>query len=80
MSSLKEVLAKKRVLKLQLTKLKQKMSNADSEVTDYELANEKLKNLKLEITDIFNSIYSLSEEDKIDTYVSEQMELNKQDN
>ena len=39
MSSLKGVLAKKRVLKLQLTKLK-KMSNAGLEVSDYELAFE----------------------------------------
>ena len=77
MSSLKEVLAKKRVLKSQLTKLRQKLSNNDSEVSDFELVNEKLKNLKSEITDIFNSIYSLSEEDKIETYVSEQVELNE---
>ena len=33
--------------------------------------------MKLEITNVFNLIYSLCEENKIDTYVSEQVELNK---
>ena len=77
MSSLKEALAKKWVLKSQLTKLKQKLSNTNSEVSNFEQANEKFKNLKLKTTNIFNLIYSLCEEDKIDTYVSEQVELNE---
>lgn len=74
--TLKELIAKKRVLKTKLTKMKQKLSALELETSDYELFNENLKQLENEFKELFDSLYSVCKEDAIDDYIKEQEEVN----
>ena len=73
MADIKEILINKRVLKASVTKLKDKIVNciSDADFTQVELFEVKIIKLNTELHEIFQIIFSHSEEKDIDTYVEE---------
>ncbi|KFM75231.1 hypothetical protein X975_13019, partial [Stegodyphus mimosarum] len=73
--SLKEILAKKRTLKTQLTKLKQKVADENVQRSDLEVLKNKFKALETEINSSFDSLFGLCTDESIDAYVKEKEEI-----
>ncbi|XP_054706701.1 uncharacterized protein LOC129216512 [Uloborus diversus] len=74
--TLKELLSRKRVFKIQLTKFKQKVSVTEFEISDFELLERKHKDLELELKECFKSIYVACNEDATESFEKEQEEIN----
>ncbi|GBM81419.1 hypothetical protein AVEN_64046-1 [Araneus ventricosus] len=69
---LKDFLTKKRVLKAQLTKFKEKIDFEKIDKSEGDLIVDKCKELKKKFEDVFDSIYTACDETVIDSYVEEQ--------
>ncbi|GBN58736.1 hypothetical protein AVEN_181857-1, partial [Araneus ventricosus] len=69
---LKDFLTKKRVLKAQLTKFKEKIDFDKIDKSEGDLIVDKCKELKKKFEDVFDAIYTACDETVIDSYVEEQ--------
>ncbi|GBM25063.1 hypothetical protein AVEN_135839-1 [Araneus ventricosus] len=69
---LKDFLTKKRVLKAQLTKFKEKIDFEEIDKSKGDLIVDKCKELKKKFEDVFDAIYTACDETVIDSYVEEQ--------
>ncbi|GBL81031.1 hypothetical protein AVEN_83113-2 [Araneus ventricosus] len=71
-NELKDFLTKKRVLKAQLTKFKEKIAFEKIDKSEGDLIVDKCKELKKKFEDVFDAIYTACDETVIDSYVEEQ--------
>ncbi|GFY76702.1 uncharacterized protein TNIN_70181, partial [Trichonephila inaurata madagascariensis] len=75
--SLKNILAKKRTFKTQLTKLRQQIDDEGVLLSDLEVLKSKFKVLEVDLNSTFDSLFELSTEECIETYINEKEEIDE---
>ncbi|GFY70920.1 uncharacterized protein TNIN_260701 [Trichonephila inaurata madagascariensis] len=75
--SLKNILAKKRTFKTQLTKLRQQIDDEGVLLSDLEVLKSKFKVLEVDLNSTFDSLFELSTEECIETFINEKEEIDE---